>query len=442
MKKIPLHWQIIIGMLLGVVWSVISSYAGWSDFTIKWINPWGEIFLKLLKLIAVPLVLFSIIAGISSLSNITKLSRIGIKTLGFYLTTTFVAVIIGLSLVNTIQPGNLIDPEIKVELSKNMEESIAKTGGNKKIMDKQADAESFKKGGLMGYIKEQIFPDNIFLAMASKPVPMLQIIFFAIFFGVALMLIPAEKAKPVKSLIDGLNEVILSMVHLIMKAAPFFVFALMAGLMAKMVGNNPSYLLDIFEGLGYYALTVVLGLTLLIFGVYPFIVHFIVRKLPIREFFRGIGQAQLVAFSTSSSAATLPVTMDCVNQNLGVSKDVTGFVLPIGATVNMDGTSLYQGITVVFLAQFFGAGLEFSDQIIIMFTAVLASIGAPAVPSAGLVLLIIVLGSVGLPEWWIALVFPIDRPLDMMRTVVNVTGDATAASLIAKTENELNYQAA
>lgn len=281
-----------------------------------------------------------------------------------------------------------------------------------------------------------LFPQNIFFSLTNN-ILMLQVIVFSILFGIGLTLIPPEKGKPVKAFMEGANEVILKLVELVMNAAPFFVFALLAGIMAKMAGNDPGLLVDIFAGLSWYALTVVVGLLILILVVYPTIIQLLVRPLNYRSFFKGIGQAQIVAFSTSSSAATLPVTMDCVKDRLGVSKDITSFVLPVGATVNMDGTSLYQGITAVFLAQFFGYDLSLGQQLTIVFTATLASIGAPAVPSAGLVMLIIVLESVGLPAAWIGLIFPIDRPLDMLRTVVNVTGDATAASVIAQSEGEI-----
>jgi len=286
----------------------------------------------------------------------------------------------------------------------------------------------------------ELVPENIFFSLSNNLL-MLQVIVFAILFGIGLSMIPKENGLPVRQFIDGMNDVILMLVNIIMRGAPFFVFALLAGLIADLAGDNPGIMLEIFKGLGYYAMTVVMGLGFLVFVFYPTIMRFFTKEIGFKGFFKAINQAQLVAFSTSSSAATLPVTMECVKENLGVSKDVTSFVLPIGATVNMDGTSLYQAISVVFLAQFYGYDLALSEQLIIVLTATLASIGAPAVPSAGLIMMIIVLESVGLPAAWIALIFPIDRPLDMLRTVVNVTGDATAASVIAKSEGELNYNA-
>jgi len=266
---------------------------------------------------------------------------------------------------------------------------------------------------------------------------MLQVIFFAIFFGISLAMIPKDKAQPVIDFINGTNDVFLKMVELVMKAAPYFVFALLAGVIAKM-SDSPREVLEIFKGLGSYSLTLFFGLAFMIFVFYPAIIVTFVKKMSYKEFFRRISPAQLMAFSTSSSAATLPITMECVEDNLGVSRNVSSFVLPIGATVNMDGTSLLQSVAVVFMAQLHMVDLSLGQQLTIVLTATLASIGAAAVPSAGLVMMIIVLQSVGLNPAWIAIIFPVDRILDMCRTVVNVTGDATVATLVAASENELH----
>ncbi len=437
MKKLALHWKIIIGLLLGIVWAVISSIAGWSRFTIDWINPWGDIFIRLLKLIAVPLVLFSIIKGISGL-QVTRLGRIGLKTLTFYLATTVFAVTLGLLLVNVIQPGERLNETSKANLQANVEQFKKAAKVEEKIDTKKQDAEQLIGRGPLQPVVD-LFPENIFRALSDN-LRMLQVILFAIFFGIGLSMIPDERAGPLIRVIDGINEVILKMVDIIMQGAPFFVFALLAGQMARLAGDDPYLMLDIFKGLLWYSLTVIAGLVILVTLFYPTVIKTLVRKIGYRDFFRGIREAQIVAFSTSSSAATLPVTMECVNENLGVSQEITSFVLPIGATVNMDGTSLYQAIAAVFLAQFYGYDLALGQQLIIVVTATLASIGAPAIPSAGLVMLIIVLESVGLPASWIALIFPVDRILDMMRTVVNVTGDSTAAAVIARSEGELDAE--
>jgi len=284
-----------------------------------------------------------------------------------------------------------------------------------------------------------MIPDNIFKSLNSNGL-MLQVIFFAIFFGIVLMLISKDKAKPLVALVDGCNEVFLKMVDLIMRAAPFFVFALLAGVISKMAGDKQdafAKVIQIFKSLGWYSLVVVLGLFIMAFIFYPLLIRLFARNISYGEFFRKISPAQLLAFSTSSSVATLPVTMDCVQDNLKIPKETASFVLPIGATVNMDGTSLYQAVAVIFLAQFHMVDLSISQQLIIVLTATLASIGAAAVPSAGLIMMILVLESVGLNPAWIAIVFPIDRLLDMCRTVVNVTGDATVATIVASTEDQL-----
>ncbi|MEL4308350.1 dicarboxylate/amino acid:cation symporter [Joostella sp. CR20] len=467
MKKIALHWQIIIGLVLGIIWAILSSKLGWSEFTINWIAPFGTIFINLLKLIAVPLVLFSIINGVSNIGDPSSLGRMGGKTLLAYLTTTILAVGLGLVLVNVIKPGKLIDEQSRIDnrisyelwaASQNIEikdgvnylhdpefldraERISDLSRdelkNATVDEKLNTANETKEAGPLQPLVD-IVPGNIFKSLADNGL-MLQVIFFALFFGISLLLIPDEKSKPVEAFIDGIMEVFLKMVALIMKAAPFFVFALLAGVVSKMAGDDIGKVVEIFKGLSWYSLTVTLGLALMIFVVYPGIFKIFIRVISYFGFFKAVSPAQTLAFSTSSSAATLPVTMECVEDNLGVSKKITSFVLPIGATVNMDGTCLYQAVAVVFLAQLHMIDLTIAQQLTIVLTATLASVGSAAVPSAGLVMLIIVLQSVGLNPAWIGIILPVDRILDMMRTVVNVTGDATVCSLIAKSEGMLNY---
>ena len=465
-NRLPLHWKIIIALILGIIYSLISSALGWNEFTKDWIDPFGVIFIRLLKFIAVPLVLFSIISGVSGLPDPSKLGRMGAKTLLAYLTTTILAVGIGLLIVNVLKPGNYIAEEqraknrIKYELwveetagvevldaksyltdpqyatfVEDARVALGQEAANQSVEERMRAAESMKNQGPLQFIVDFV-PDNIFAAL-SDGAKMLQVIFFGIFFGVVLLMLPTAKTKPVVDLVNGINEVFLKMVEVVMNAAPFFVFALMAGVVAKMA-STPAEVLEIFKGLLSYSLVLTLGLFIMIFMIYPSVIMIFVRKLSYSEFFRRISPAQFLAFSTSSSAATLPVTMECVRDNLGVSKNVTNFVLPIGATVNMDGTSLYQAVAVVFMAQMHLVDLTFAQQLTIVLTATLASIGAAAVPSAGLVMMVVVLQSVGLNPAWIAIIFPVDRILDMIRTVVNVTGDATVSTLIAKSENELN----
>ena len=444
MKKLSLHWKIIIGMILGIIWSIISSVFGFSDFTINWISPFGDVFINLLKLIAIPLVLFSVIKGVSSISNISLLGRIGFKTLLAYLMTTILSISIGLFLVNIIKPGSQISLSQRQEnhmsykawlgdrysdFTTNSNTSLSK----EKIKQMQAQAENQKNNSPLQFIVDLV-PSNIFLSLTDNK-SMLKIIFFAIFFGITIVLIPKNESSSIVLMIDALNSVFLKMVDIVMMGAPFFVFALLAGVISKLAGDNLMGVLEIFKGLGIYSLVVFFGLMTMILCVYPFLMRVFTQKTYL-NFFKSIAPAQMLAFSTSSSAATLPVTMDCVHKNLGVSKRVSGFVLPIGATVNMDGTSLYQAVAVVFLAQMHMIDLTLSQQLVIVFTATMASIGSAAVPSAGLIMLIIVLDSVGLNPAWISIIFPVDRILDMCRTVVNVTGDATVSSIIESSEKK------
>jgi Na+/H+-dicarboxylate symporter len=420
MKKLALHWKIIIGMVLGVVYGLIANKLGWVDFTNAWIKPWGVIFVNLLKLIAVPLVFASLIKGVASLSDIAKLSRIGGKTIALYLTSTVIAVTIGLLLVNTVKPGEGFDMN-SIQVSENTQ-----TGADKKI----EDAKEVKQEGPLQFAVD-IVPTNIFSA-ASNNRNMLQVIFFAILFGIAMIMLPSEKTVHVKGFFDGINDIILQIVDLIMLAAPYGVFALLAGLVVDFGASS-----SLFIALGKYSATVIVGLLLMILVVYPIILK-LFTKIKYVDFFKGISPAQMLAFSTSSSAATLPVTMERCEDHLGVSKEVSSFVLPLGATINMDGTSLYQAVGAVFIAQAYGIPLDLPAQLTIVLTATLASIGAAAVPGAGMVMLVIVLGAIGVPVEGLALIFGVDRILDMMRTVVNVTGDATVATVVASTEGQLS----
>jgi Na+/H+-dicarboxylate symporter len=418
-KKIALHWKILIGMGFGVLFGLIFSFIpNGGLFISDYIKPFGTIFINLLKLIAVPLILASLIKGISDLKDISKLSKMGGRTIITYLITTLTAVTIGLVLVNLIQPGKSISVETRNEL---VEAYASDTQAKQEAAAKQQQS-----GPLQALI--DVVPSNIFLA-ASNNRNMLQVIFFALFFGIGMILLSEKKVKPVKKFFDSFNEIILKLIDLIMLAAPYGVFALLAALVVE----APS--LELFEALALYAITLLLGLGVMIF-VYVIIVRVITNR-KVSFFMRGIAPAQLLAFSTSSSAATLPVTMECVEDNLGVDEEVASFVLPIGATINMDGTSVYQGVAAVFIAQAFGLDLSLSAQLGIVLTATLASIGTAAVPSAGIVMLVIVLAQAGIPEAGLALIFAIDRPLDMCRTIVNVTGDAAVSMIVGKSIGKL-----
>ncbi|MGH1388171.1 dicarboxylate/amino acid:cation symporter [Kordia sp.] len=467
MKKMALHWKILIGMVLGVLFAFILLSTSWGSekvvlkeipasqeivqqiidgkavtsvkdipakvietsraeyFISRWVKPFGTIFINLLKLIAVPLILASLIKGISDLKDIAKIKKMGLRTIGIYVVTTLVAIIIGLGIVNTVEPGKGMPKETIEKIKEKYENSDG-------VKDKMAKAAAQKDAGPLQALVD-IFPQNIFKSLGEAK--MLQIIFFALFLGICLLLIPAEKAKPMIDIFDSLNEIVMKMVDLIMLFAPYAVFALLANVIVAF--DDPEILLKLLS----YGLCVVGGLILMIVF-YLIVVSVYTKKSPL-WFLKQISPAQLLAFSTSSSAATLPVTMERVEEHLGVDKEVSGFVLPVGATVNMDGTSLYQAIAAVFIMQVLTPeDINFQVQLIIVFTALLASIGSAAVPSAGMVMLVIVLESVGfdptLLPVGLALIFAIDRPLDMCRTVINVTGDATVSMVVAKSLGKLH----
>ena len=414
MKKLALHWQIILGMISGVLFGLFFlNFEGGKTLVVNWIKPFGTIFINSLKLIAVPLILASLIKGVSDLKDLSKLSSMGGITISTYIFTTLMAVSIGLIAVNLVKPGEYITQETREQLV-----NAYSTNANQKI---EAANNQKSLGPLQPLV--DIVPSN-FLSAASNNRNMLQVIFFAILFGISMILIPEKKSKPIKKFFDSLNDVILKIIDLIMLSAPYGVFALLAAIIVE----APS--MDLFKALGLYSLTVLFGLFLLI-CIYILIVNVFIGKNP-SYFLKGISPAQLLAFSTSSSAATLPVTMDRVQEHLDVEEEVSSFVLPIGATINMDGTCLYQAVAAVFIAQAFGLDLSLSAQLGIVSTATLASIGSAAVPGAGMVMLIIVLSQAGIPEIGLALIFAVDRPLDMCRTVINVTGDATVSMFVNK----------
>ncbi|MBK9176889.1 MAG: dicarboxylate/amino acid:cation symporter [Flavobacteriales bacterium] len=462
--KPSLPVRILIGLGAGIAWAVTSSTMGWSAFTLDWIAPFGDIFINLLKLIAIPLVLFSIISGVSGLGDVAKLGKTGLRMLLLYLSTTVIAISLGLVLVNVIKPGewsddaqrmrNRISYELWVQETASVDNPkdglclscdpansalVAEVVMARKsappdpaLMGKVEQAKQVS-GGPLQFLVDMV-PSNIFLSFNNAL--MLQVIFFALFFGVVLLTLPAATATPVVTLVNSLNEVFMKMVELVMRAAPWFVFALMAGVVSRIAGDDPAAVLQLFKSLAGYSLTVILGLVLMVFVIYPTVMTLLMRRNVFARFLKAISPAQLLAFSTSSSAATLPATLECVEQNIGVSKSTASFVLPIGATVNMDGTSLYQAVAVIFLAQFHLVDLTIAQQLGVILTATLASIGAAAVPSAGLITLFIVLTGLGLDPAWIAIILPVDRILDMCRTVVNVTGDAVCCSIIAHGQGE------
>jgi Na+/H+-dicarboxylate symporter len=426
MKSMALHWKILIGMLLGVIFGFLMLQIEWgAAFIAAWIKPLGAIFVKLLKLIAVPLILASLIKGISDLKDISKFASIGLKTIVIYVLTTVVAISIGLTLVNIFNPGDGVSDATISKLT-------ATYANNSSVQGKIAEAGRQQDSGPLDFVVDMV-PENAFSALSNNKL-MLQVIFLSIFLGISLLLIGEKRAKPLKDVFDSLNDVVLKMVDLIMLTAPYAVFALLANVVVS--SGDP----ELLYALLFYASVVVGGLLLMV-CFYLLVLAFVVKKNPF-WFLKQISPAQLLAFSTSSSAATLPVTMERVEEHVGVDKEVSSFVLPVGATINMDGTSLYQAVAAVFIAQALNFDLTFADQLMIVLTALLASIGSAAVPGAGMVMLVIVLESVGFPAdklaIGLALIFAVDRPLDMCRTVINVTGDATVSTLIAKLEGKLH----
>lgn len=424
MKKLALHWQIMLGIVAGVLFGLIAAQLGWADFVKDWIKPFGTIFINLLKMIAVPLIVTSLVKGVADLKDIGKLGKMGGRTFAIYIATTAFAISIGLLVVNIVRPGYFIKPESREIMMGKFAENAS---------SKIAAAEAAKQSGPLQALVD-IVPENLFKA-ATDNTSMLQVIFFVVFFGIGLILIPSSKAKPVVDFFDGANEVIMKLIDIIMLGAPIGVFSLLSSLIVEL----PSF--DLLAALLGYAFCVLFGLAILLFVFYPLLVKIFAKKSP-AFFFKGIAPAQLLAFSTSSSAATLPVSMERAQEHLGVDEEVASFVLPIGATVNMDGTALYQGVAAVFIAQAFGMHLDLGAQLGILLTATLASIGSAAVPGAGMVMLVIVLAKAGIPEAGLALIFAIDRPLDMCRTVANVTSDLTVSMIIAKGLGKLHEPAA
>ena len=430
LKRIPLYIQILLGLLLGVAYGAFVSFFTegdkelWNSFnelTLNWIKPFGDIFVNCLKLIAVPLVLFSLVSGISSLKDITKLGSIGGRAISMYLGTTVIAVSIGLATVNILKPWEGISKEAAERVITNF---------SNEAVQKIKVAEKVDKSGPLEFLVKMV-PNNIVEASRENK-NMLQVIVFAILFGIALISIDPQKSIPVKNFFEGVNAVILKIVDYIMYLAPLGTFALIAYVF---VSNSKDFV-ELLEVIGKYFGTVIVSLLFLITIVYPLILWLFTKRKPLK-FLKSITRAQLLAFSTSSSAAALPVTMECVTDNVGVDEELVSFVLPLGATINMDGTSCYQAVAAVFIANMMGFDLTFMDQLSIVLTATLASIGSAAVPGAGIVMLAIVLGQLGVDMKGIALIIGVDRLLDMCRTVVNVTGDASIATIIGKQLGQL-----
>ena len=414
-----LYTKILIGMVLGTIVGIILNLVGGQAFTVyfEWI---GTIFIRLVKMLVVPLVLVSLILGAASLGDIRKVGKMGLKAFGFFMLTTAIAACIGIMVANIGQPGVGMDSAAKDQLVAQYSDDAAAKAADAEAMANKSEFEKIID------LVIRLVPTNPFQALAEGD--MLGVIFFALFLGITITLIPKEKAEPLIKAFDALNDAVIKMVTLAMETAPYGVFALMAVVVAQLGWGILLMLLK-------YGILVIIGLILHVAITHFSFIRFYVGKNPF-QFLTAIKEAILLAFSTSSSSATLPISMNVAERNLGVSRQVSSFILPLGATINMDGTALYQAIAAIFIAQVFGIDLTISQQLTIILTATLASVGAAGVPGAGMITLALVLGTLGVPETGLALIFGLDRILDMCRTTINIIGDLTLTMVMAKSEGE------
>ena len=402
-------------MCIGILAGIIALQVNGQQAVTDWVKPWGQLFIRLLQLVAVPLVFVSLVKGVIGLKDMSSFSKMGMKTLGLYFFTTFVAIFVGIALVTLVKPGRFFDAGQAFALEETFSQTVS-----------AAMEEQQKKQGPLSFLTE-IVPNNIFAAAGDNR-KMLQVIFFALLFGVAALTVGIKKIKPLVDLFDSLNTIILKMVDYIIRTAPYGVMALMAGLVVDSAGD-----LRLFGALAAYGLTVTVALLFLILGFYPLLVKFFTR-LPVKRFLKECYPLQLLAFTTSSSAAVLPVTMDTAINKLGINEETCSFVMPVGVTINMDGTSCFQAISVIFIAQVLGLDLTLGQMLTIILMTTISSIGTPAIPGGSYVVMTMVLTSVGIPAQGLALILGIDRPLDMLRTSVNVTGDIVLAGMVEPRE--------
>ncbi|OJW68882.1 MAG: dicarboxylate/amino acid:cation symporter [Candidatus Amoebophilus sp. 36-38] len=427
MKKIELHIQILIGLVLGLSFAIVSIKLGWPvSFTINYIKPVGTLFLNSLKMVAIPLVFASLIIGITSIEDTTKLSRIGGKTFFIYTVTTIIAVLLGLGIANLVRPGEVISTQTRDALLRLYGVQVEQHAGSLK---------QITTSGPLQFLVDLV-PENLFQALGSN-LNLLQVVVVATMLGIALLKIPVRKSKPVILFFEGLNEAIIELVRFIMKLAPVGVFALVSSLLIEIAGgSNTHEVFEILYALLWYVATVIIGLAVMTLVIYPIIMRFF-SNTSYFTFLKEMRPAQLIAFTTSSSSAALPVTMECVEKHLGVSEEISSFVLPLGATVNMDGTAVYQGVAIVFIAQALGIKLSIETQLMIIANVAISSIGVAGVPGGAMVTTTMILHAIGIPGIGLALILAPDRILDMCRTVTNITGDAVVAVVVASTEGEL-----
>ena len=423
-KGMPLHTRIMIGLGVGVVAGVaVNALVGGDNPVVNQIianvtEPVGQLFLRLLLMVVVPLVFSALVVGVAGIGDIRKLGRVGIKSFAYTLIITAISVVIGLTLTNTIRPGERIDPETRAQL-----EARYGADATKRVADAQKTGTTDSP---MMQVVKTIVPVNPIAAVAGETPNMLHLMFFALILGVAATLVPAPVVAPVLRGMEGLFQLSSKIIDMIMKIAPFAVACLL-------FNNTARFGLDLLQALGWFVVTVLAGLSLHMFGVYSLSVWLLSRISPL-EFFRRIKTVMLTAFSTSSSNATLPTALRVSEENLGVPREINSFVLTVGATANQNGTALYEGVTVLFLAQLAGVDLTLGQQLGIAYLAILGGIGTAGVPSGSIPFIIVVLAQYNIPTALIAIILGVDRILDMCRTTLNVTGDITAATYVARSE--------
>ena len=425
-RGMALHTKILIGLAVGVIAGVaVNRILGGDHPTVVWIvdnitQPVGQLFLRLLLMIVVPLVFSSLVVGVAGIGDVRKLGRVGLKSFGYCLVISGISVVIGLTLANTIKPGKRIDPETAAALQQRYANDATKT------VEAATQAKSTTPKPLMSVV-ETIVPKNPFFAVSGKEdANMLHLMFFALVIGIAITLLPLTVTTPVLRVLEGVYEITAKIIEMIMKVAPYAVACLL-------FNNTARFGLDLLQALGWFVVTVLLGLSLHMFGVYSLSLYFLSRISPL-EFFRRIKTVILTAFSTSSSNATLPTALRVSEQNLGVPQEINSFVLTVGATANQNGTALYEGVTVLFLAQLAGVDLTLGQQLTVVYLAILGGIGTAGIPSGSIPFIIGVLVTIGVNPALIAIILGVDRLLDMCRTTLNVTGDLTAATYVARSE--------
>ena len=426
-KGMALHTKILIGLLVGVVGGLAVNWTlGGTHPNVVWIvsnitQPVGTVFLNLLLMIVVPLVFASLVVGVAGIGDIRKLGRIGLKSFAYCLIISAISVVIGLVLANTIRPGERISPEIAVQLKEKFS-----TGASSATAAQKQAAESAKSDSPLMQAVKTIVPSNVFNSISGASPNMLHIMFFALIVGIAITLMPAPVSAPFVGLMESVFAITSKIIDIIMKFAPYAVACLI-------FNNIAQFGLDLLQSLAWFVITVLLGLSLHFFGIYSLSVYFLSRINPL-EFFKRIRTVIVTAFSTSSSNATLPTALRVSHENLGVPKDINSFVLTVGATANQNGTALYEGVTVLFLAQLAGADLTLSTQLMVVYLAILGGIGTAGVPSGSIPFIIGILAMIGIDPALIAIILGVDRILDMCRTTLNVVGDLTAATFVARSE--------